>query len=420
MRKVVISGMLGNALEWYDFALYGHFVPIITQLFFPASDPIVALMAAFGIFAAGFLMRPLGAILFGAIGDRYGRRQALSLAILLMAIPTACIGLIPSYASIGLWAPFFLTVIRLLQGLSLGGEFSGSIAFMVEHSPLHQRGLIGSTAMISMNLGILAGTLVASLCSLSLSQEDFIAWGWRVPFYLGLFVGLIGLYIRRQLHESAEYQQLQKEMHSHPVSPLREVFSTYRSSLLAGIMIYMTVTVPFYTLTIFLKTYMVDFLHYDFQTALYFSTAALAVSTVVLPVSGYWSDRIGRRLSLCYAACATVVLTGPSFFLLNQGGWWAPLVGHVVLGALSGWYMGPVPAMLAELFPARARYTGIGLSYNISAALLGGTVPMVATQLIVQTGDLYAIAYYISFFGLMTLLYLVRYASHFRVQMVST
>ncbi len=184
MRKVVISGMIGNGLEWYDYALYGHMAAIISKLFFPSDDPFTSLIATFGVFAAGFAMRPIGAILFGYVGDRYGRKTSLAFSILLMAIPTAAIGLLPTYAQIGIWAPILLTVIRLLQGLSLGGEFSGSITFMVEHAPPDKRGIIGSAAVVSLVAGMLLGSLMATIFAKALSPEDFESWGWRVPFLL--------------------------------------------------------------------------------------------------------------------------------------------------------------------------------------------------------------------------------------------
>ena len=417
MRKVVVSGMVGNALEWYDFALYGHFVPILTKLFFPNVDPVLGLIAAFGVFAAGFFMRPIGAILFGYIGDTYGRKLALTLSILTMAIPTACIGLLPGYNQIGIWAPVVLTIVRLLQGLSLGGAFSGSIAFVLEHSPTEKRGLIGSTTMMSMNIGILAGTAVATLFAWMMPEEAFVSWGWRIPFIMGLAVGLVGLYIRNNLHESPQYEEA-KSAGTIAKAPVRELLTTYFQPMMYGIIIYITVTIPFYTLVIFLKTYMTNFLGHSFAEASLISTIALILCTIVLPISGHISDKIGRKPVLMFACFGFIFLSYPAFYLMCQPGFVVPLLGQCIFGTLVGFYMGPVPAVLAELYPTSIRYTGIGLSYNISAAVLGGTVPAIATELIHWSGDNYALSYYIIFFCIVTFIGLYRWQDHGRKALI--
>ena len=219
MRKVVISGMIGNALEWYDYALYAQFAYIIGVKFFPQTEFVEIL--TFAVFAAGFVVRPLGGIIFGQIGDRFGRRIALVLGIMLMAIPTAGIGLLPSYESIGITAPIILVIIRLLQGFSLGGEFSGCIAYIVEHSPADKRGLAGSAAFVSMCLGMLLGLIVAQGFTYFLSEENLLSWGWRIPFIVGLFIGLVGLYIRSHLAESPLYKAA-KAQGALSRTPLRE------------------------------------------------------------------------------------------------------------------------------------------------------------------------------------------------------
>jgi MHS family proline/betaine transporter-like MFS transporter len=401
MKKVVISGMLGNGLEWYDFALYGHFVTIIGRLFFPDADPLVRSIAAFGVFAAGFFMRPLGAVLFGYIGDRYGRRAALSISILTMAIPTAMIGLLPSYEQIGMMAPILLVIIRLLQGLSLGGAFSGSIAFVVEHAPENRRGLAGSTAMISMNLGILAGSAVAALFANLMPDEAFQAWGWRIPFVLGLAVAAVGLYIRNHVQESPAYLKAKEDGHISP-HPVREIFTEHLGSLMNGIVVYIMVTIPFYTFVIFMHNYMTQVLGKPFKESITINTISLIISTAILPIAGMISDRIGRKPLLVMACSGFILLTYPVFYMLSQPGFVVPLVGQVLFGILVAFYMGPVPAVLVELFPTRVRFTGVALSYNISAALLGGTVPAVAMWLIHKTGNNFSLAYYIMGFAVLT------------------
>jgi MHS family proline/betaine transporter-like MFS transporter len=253
MKKIVISGMVGNMLEWYDYALYAQFVPIIAKHFFPESE--LAEIMAMAVFAAGFFVRPLGAIVFGSIGDKMGRRLALVIGILTMAIPTAAIGLLPSYASIGITATILLAIIRLIQGFSLGGEFSGCIAYIVEHSPPEKRGLAGSAAFVSMCLGMLLGTLTAGFMSWVMTPEALFNWGWRIPFVAGLFIGLVGLYIRMNLSESPLYKaaRANKELSN---APLSELVKYNWPQLLMAVAIYITVTAPFYTSTVYIETFM--------------------------------------------------------------------------------------------------------------------------------------------------------------------
>lgn len=314
MKKVVVSGMIGNALEWYDYALYGHFAAIIGAQFFPSENPLNSMLATFGVFAAGFLTRPFGAIMFGYIGDKYGRRLSLAISILLMAIPTACIGLLPTYAQIGIAAPIMLTVIRLLQGLSLGGEFSGSITFVTEHAPANKRGFIGSSAMFSLVLGILIGSAVATLFAEFLSHEDLVSWGWRIPFIIGVVIGLIGLYIRTNLHESPVYQEAKKAGHLSK-KPLREAFVHHWPEMLQAIGFYLSVTVPFYMLAVFMNTFVTRVLEQPLEDALLMNTINLVVMMVMVPFSGAISDRVGRKPVLLTVCAGYLLLSYPIFYL---------------------------------------------------------------------------------------------------------
>ncbi|AZL15362.1 MFS transporter [Rickettsiales endosymbiont of Stachyamoeba lipophora] len=401
MKKVLAAGMVGNALEWYDFALYGHFVFIISQLFFPSDNHLVSLVMTFGGFAAGFIMRPLGAVVFGHIGDQFGRRTALAAAILTMAIPTACIGLLPTYHEIGIAAPICLIIIRLLQGLSLGGEFSGSIAFIVEHAPNNRRGLAGSAAMFSMNVGILLGSLAAAICNNTFTTEALYSWGWRIPFIIGLAIGLVGLYVRSGLHESPKYEQAKKLGHISK-TPTRELFKGYRHELFSGIVVYLTVTIPFFTFVMFMNTYMSKIVGKSPAEASLINTISMIIATSFIPVFGYLSDIFGRKVITRLGAGLFILLTYPLFIMLNQPGFLLPLIGQTIFGILVSLYMSPVPAILVELFPTSVRYSGVALSYNISAAGFGGTAPMVATFLINHTGNNYAIAFYIIFFAMIS------------------
>jgi MHS family proline/betaine transporter-like MFS transporter len=412
MKKVVISGMIGNALEWYDYALYAQFASIISQHFFPSQDPMTSLIAAFGVFAVGFIVRPLGAVLFGIIGDKYGRRAALSLAILLMSVPTACIGLLPSYEQIGIAAPILLTFIRFLQGLSLGGEFSGCIAYVVEHAPMSKRGLAGSTSFVSMCIGILMGSLTAIFMSSILSESDLKSWGWRLPFIAGLGIGAIGLYIRMNLSESPVYQKAKDEGEI-SAAPLTEVMVGYMRPLLIAMGIYMNVTIPFYLVTIFVNNFMQSMLKYPISQAVFINCMSLLTLIVFMPLSAFVSDRVGRKPILLTGIILNILLAYPIFLMLNSGGFVLPLISQLLFAASTGIYMGPMPTTLVELFPTRVRFTGVAVSYNLIAGLFGGTAPMFSFWLINATKNNLSISYYVIAAAFISLLTIVFYQETF-------
>jgi MFS transporter, MHS family, proline/betaine transporter len=413
MRKILISSMIGNALEWYDFVLYVQFSTIISKLFFPSEDPLTSLLATFGVFAVGFVMRPLGGVLFGRIGDRFGRKSALIFSILMMAIPTALIGFIPTYDQIGVAAPIFLTLIRLLQGLALGGGFSGCMTFLVEHAPDNKRGIVGSSSMFSLGAGVLLGIVVSLGFSRLLPQEDFISWGWRLPFIVSLAIGMVAFYIRNNVNESPVY--LQAKAHGNlSKAPVSEVFKYHWKELLIAIGIYITVTVPFYTFTAFFSTYMQQNTDVTLHKALLINAISIVIFMMAIPLSGYLSDKYGRKLVLSISALIIAVCSYPVFLLLLEGGFVKPLIGQIIFGIALGLYMGPVPATLVELFPTNIRFTGLALSYNFSAALLGGTAPFVYLKLMMLTGSIISPVFYIIGFVGITAIALMYYRDNYK------
>ena len=416
MKKVIISGMIGNALEWYDFALYGHFVVILSKLFFPTTDPYLATLATYATFAAGFIMLPAGALIFGYIGDKYGRRTSLSASILMMAIPTACIGLLPTYESIGIWAPILLIIIRLLQGASIGGEFSGCIAFLVEYSPMKKRGLVGSASMVSLCAGMLLGSIVATSISKLMPEAAFESWGWRIPFLLGMLIGLVGIYVRISLHESPVYLQA-KAHNSLSKQPLSEVLKTYSRELFVAIGLYLTVTVPFYTFTIFVKNFMSTNLGYSYTDSLTVNLISITLAMLLMPFSAWLSDKYGRKPIMLYTTYAMIILIYPIFWLLLNGEYEQALISQLIFAVLVGMYMGPIPAALVEMFPTRVRFTGVALSYNISAGIFGGSAPLIGTWLIQVTGKQDSMALYIMVFAVITLVSLKFYKETYRKQL---
>lgn len=410
MRKVVISGMIGNALEWYDYALYAQFAYIIGLKFFPQTEFVEIL--TFAVFAAGFVIRPIGGILFGHIGDKMGRKMALVIGILMMAIPTAGIGLLPSYEAIGIAAPLILVLIRLIQGFSLGGEFSGCIAYIVEHSPPEKRGLAGSASFVSMCLGMILGLIVAQGFTYFLSTEDLMSWGWRIPFIAGLFIGLVGLYIRTHLAESPIYKAAKaKGMLSR--TPLRETLTKYWREVLLAISVYINVTAPFYTTTVFIKNYMKT-LGYEQNQSSIVCLLILVVMTIVFPISAYISDKVGRKPVIVWSSIVLVVSIYPIFLGLHTMNYTWAILSQVLFSAIVGAYMGPVPTLLVELFPTRVRFTGVAISYNLSAAIFGGTAPMVGAWLHKITGEQISLAYYLTGLALFSLCTLYFYKETYK------
>ena len=408
MKKILISSMIGNALEWYDFVLYVQFAKIIGQLFFPSDDPFTSLLATFGIFAVGFVMRPLGGVLFGVLGDRFGRKAALVFSILMMAIPTAMIGFIPTYQQIGVAAPVLLTIMRLLQGLALGGGFSGCMTFIVEHAPSKQRGLIVSTTMFSLGGGVLLGIVVSLGFSHLLPEDDFLSWGWRLPFIISLAIGMVAFYIKNNIDESPIYLEAKKHGKISK-TPIRGVITHHWKELLIAIALYLTVTVPFYSFTAFFSTFLQQHAGVSLFDALVINGIAIFIFMLAMPVTGWLSDKYGRKNVLMITSIAIAILAYPTFLMLLEGGFIYPLVAQIIFGIALGAYMGPIPATLVELFPTNIRFTGLALSYNISAALFGGTAPFVYLKLIAFTGSVMSPAFYIMSFVVLTVIALLNF-----------
>ncbi len=403
MKKVVASTMLGNGLEWYDYALYGTFTALISKHFFPAGDDTVALIATFGIFAIGFLMRPLGAMMFGYIGDKYGRKNALSLSILMMAIPTACIGLLPTYSMIGIYAPILLTLIRLVQGVAIGGEFGGSIVYLVEHAKPANKNRVGSLSMISMLIGLFFGTMISAVLAKIMSPEDFDMYGWRIPFILGFFIGLVGLYIRTKLNESPVFIEAQEAGHVSE-SPISETFKNNYKEVLLGVGLYLAVTIPFYIQTVFMPSFMVKFMHFSSADALTIYLIVLGVMMICAPISAILCDTKNRERLMKIVTVGYLLFAIPYVYLLDYQTFTFALISQVVFASIIAFYIAPIPTLVTELFPARTRYTGMSLSCNLAAAIFGGTAPMLITALITGTGSNYPIAIYVMIAAFVSLL----------------
>lgn len=394
IRRVVLSCMIGNALEWYDFALYGYFATTIGKLFFPQFSTFASLMATFGIFAAGFIMRPLGGILFGHIGDKFGRKDALLWSIYLMAIPTTLIGLLPTYSQVGWFAPLLLTVIRLAQGLSMGGEFTGSMIFVVEHAKTNNRGQYGSWIIFSVLIGILLGSLVATSTCFFLSEEQLANWGWRFPFIISMVGGFIGAIMRRTVDEPEQFKEA-KAQRKHHSTPVAELFKSHYKMVLYVITIELSLSVGFYIVVTFINTFLASLLNFTKFASLLLTTTGMFGMGVAIILSGWLSDKIGRKAVLIPSALAFAFFSYPLFVAL-QGGFTSALLAQISLAFILGSFFAPIPATLVELFPLTVRYSGLSISHSLSMAIFGGTAPLVATFLIEVTKNNAAPALYLA------------------------
>ena len=395
IKRTLLAGAIGNVLEWYDFALYGYFAPVFAAQFFPSNSPSVSLISAFGVFAVGFLARPIGALLFGHWGDTLGRRNALAWSVLLMAIPTCVVGLLPTYEAIGVIAPIALTLCRFLQGLSVGGEFTGSATFLVEHAAASQRGYVGSWAGFSAQIGALLGSGMGALIASGLDDEALRQWGWRVPFVIGSVIAVAGWYLRTRVSESPAFEAIRRTG-AVASSPVRDVFTTQRRAVATVVGLVWLHGVAFYLLYVYLTTYLVTVTPAPLATVLWLNTGSMILLALLIPVMGSWSDRIGQQPLLIVGAAGLALLSYPCFLWLTSNDLPRMIMAQVLLTVLVACYMGPFFAAIAELFPTAQRYTGLSFGYNIGAALFGGTAPLVAMLLIEWSGNSLAPAFYLS------------------------
>lgn len=394
-KKTLFAGAIGNVLEWYDFALYGYFAPVFASLFFPSDRPSASLISAFGVFAVGFLARPLGALLFGHLGDTLGRRAALAWSVLLMAVPTCLMGLLPTYEAIGAAAPLALTLCRFLQGLSVGGEFTGSATFLVEHATATQRGYVGSWAGFSAQVGALLGSGVGALLATSLTAEALHHWGWRIPFIMGGFIAVAGWYVRTRAPESPDFDAIRRAG-GLASSPIRDVCLTQRPAVAKVIGLVWLHGGAFYLLYVYGTTYLTTVTAVPLSTLLALNTGCMTLLALLIPLTGAWSDRIGQLPLLIVGAAGLSLLSYPLFLWLTSGDLPRMVAAQAVLTLLVACYMGPFFAAVAALFPVPQRYTGLSVGYNIGSALFGGTAPLIAALGIEWSGNHLAPAFYLS------------------------
>ena len=394
IRRAIVGASVGNTVEWFDFAVYGYLAVTLGAVFFPSEDPTISLLSSFAVFGVAFVMRPLGGLFFGPLGDRIGRQRTLATVIILMSISTFAIALLPGYATIGIWAPILLVLARLLQGFSAGGEFGGASAFIAEYSPDNRRGFLVSWLEFSTLIGFILGSMSVLVLSSVLSEEALTSWGWRIPFLIAGPLGLIGLYIRLRLDDTPEFRALESAGEVSQ-SPFKETITQNWKPILqvAGLVIIQNA--GFYIVLTYMQTYITEQLGFSTTSASLSTVLTLLVGMVLIPPLGALSDRVGRKPVLMASCVGFVVLTYPLFLLLNAGNLAGAIAAHVALGALLAVYLSTTIAALTELFPTRVRYGGFSIGYNVSVAIFGGAAPFLATYLISVTGNPLSPAFYL-------------------------
>jgi MHS family proline/betaine transporter-like MFS transporter len=398
-QRLILAGIAGNVMEWYDFAVYGYFAAIIGRQFFPANEAISSLLASFGAFAAGYVMRPFGSVVFGYIGDRFGRKAALTSSMLAMAVPTPLLGLLPTAAQVGIAAPILLVLMRLVQGLSVGGEIGTSMIFLVEHARRGHRGLSGSWTPFGATAGILIGSAVAAIITSCFSTEAVNAWAWRIPFIFGLAIGVAGLQIRSRLIEAPAPAEADP-----PHSPVAEAFRTEWRSIARIAGLNLVNAVGFYMSLVYVTTYLRQIDHLSASTALDINTFAMVVLLLLVPVMGGLSDRIGRKPLLYFSSVGVVLLSWPLFWLLHHPVPLLALSGQIGFALLISGVLAAGPATMVEMLPRRIRCSALSIGFNLCLAAFGGTTPLVAIYAVTHTNDDLSPAFYLMAAGAVSLL----------------
>lgn len=398
LRRAATASFMGNFVEWFDYAAYGYLATVIALTFFPQTDATTGLMATFAVFALSFIVRPVGGLIWGHFGDKYGRRSALSWSILIMTVSTFCIGILPGYNLIGLWAPALLLVIRMVQGFSASGEYAGASAFLAEYAPDGKRGFYTSIVPASTAAGLLFGALFVACMHAMMTSENLHDWGWRLPFLLAAPFGLVGRYIRMSLQDSPKFLEMEKRLEAKECAthaPVRELLTVHRRAVTIGIGVTCLNAVAFYLLLSYMPTYLSTEMGMSEGDSFIASTVSLATYIGLIFLMGKLSDRFGRKTMLVTACVLFLLLTFPLFGMLGNPSLVVILMIQIAFGAILAMNDGTLPCFLAEIFPTRVRFSGFAFSFNVANAVFGGTAPFIATWLIHMTGNKMAPAWYL-------------------------
>ncbi|HCT1661882.1 TPA: MHS family MFS transporter [Enterobacter hormaechei] len=395
-KKVLIASLTGSSIEWFDYFLYGTAAALVfNKIFFPMVDPVIGLILSYLSFSLTFFIRPIGGVLFAHIGDRIGRKKTLVLTLSLMGGATVMIGLLPTYDMIGMWAPALLILMRIIQGMGIGGEWGGALLLAYEYAPEKRKGFFGSIPQAGVTIGMLMATFIVSLMTL-FSEEDFLSWGWRIPFLLSSVLVILGLWIRKDIDETPDFQKVKKSGQV-AKAPLRDTIKHHWREVLIAAGLKVVETAPFYIFSTFVVSYATTTLTYQKSQALEAVTLGALVATIMIPLMGLLSDRVGRQRMYAVSVFVLGLFIVPWFMLLNTGTTWGIVLATVIA---FGVLWAPVTAVLgtlcSEIFSANVRYTGITLGYQLGAALAGGTAPLIATGLLAKyDGDWVPVAGYL-------------------------
>jgi MHS family proline/betaine transporter-like MFS transporter len=378
-------------LEWYDFAVYGTLAPILGKLFFPADDEVASLLAAFAVFALGYAARPLGGIILGHIGDRVGRKPTLLFSVMVMGVATTAIGILPTHAQIGTTAAFLLVLLRIIQGLSVGGEYPSSIVFLAEHAPADRRGYYTSWPMFGSAVGFLLGAAVGAFLSNILSDAALQSWGWRIPFLFGSVIAICGVYFRRNMVEPPAFSASELPT----VTPIIAAFRDHWQAITQIIGLSLVNAVGFYLLWVYATSYLTERMHVSTASALDINTLSLVVMMPAVTLSAILSDRIGRKPLLYFVSLGTLVLAWPLWWLMHHQSFLLILTGQIGFAVLYGAGYAGLSAVMVEILPTGVRCSAASIGYNLCLGLFGGTTPLVATYLVQRTGNDFTPAYYL-------------------------
>lgn len=402
----IVAGVIGNVLEWYDFAIYAFLVPVLSGLFFTTQSPATAVLLSLAVFGSGFVMRPLGAIIFGRWGDRYGRRSALAAVMVLMGLATFLVGALPTYTSAGIVAPALLVLLRLLQGLASGGEWGSSASFVVEYAPSHRRGFVGSWHVSGVVIGILLGSIVVLMLTRSIGPEAMASYGWRIPFITGGVVALIGLIIRFGTAETPQYAEAQAKG-TVERSPLKVVVTQHFGALTQVFLMIIVTAIGSWLLLTYMVTFLTTVVKMPQSDALTINTTGLIVAAILMPLFGALSDRVGRKPLMILGALLLAIFAVPAFSYIASGDFKTVLIAHCVLVAFMSMNYGPIAAALVEMFPTSIRVSGLSIAYNLAQTLFGGFAPFIAQWLVQTTGNILAPSWYLVAGALLSLIALL-------------
>lgn len=412
LRKAITAASLGNAMEWFDFGVYGFVANALGKVFFPGASAGLQMIAALATFSVPFLIRPLGGLFFGALGDKYGRQKILSVTIIIMSVSTFAIGLIPSYASIGIWAPILLLLAKMAQGFSVGGEYTGASIFVAEYSPDRKRGLMGSWLDFGSIAGFVLGAGVVVFISNIIGEDKFLEWGWRIPFFIALPLGIIGLYLRHALEETPAFQQHVDKLEQGdrdglregPKVSFRQIATKHWKSLLTCIGLVIATNVTYYMLLTYMPSYLSHNLHYSEDHGVLIIIAIMIGMLFVQPIMGLLSDRFGRRPFVIIGSLSLMVFSIPCFIMINSHHMVLIFAGLLALAIILNAFTGVMASSLPAMFPTDIRYSALASAFNISV-LVAGLTPTLTAWLVESSGDLYMPAYYlmvVSVIGLIT------------------